>query len=403
MDELGRQHDATGRAYGRPPQHPDDELVRVGPGTPMGELFRRYWLPVGMSADLGTRPVKLRILGEDLVLFRDLKGRPGLLYSRCMHRGTTLFYGHVEDEGLRCCYHGWLFGVDGTCLDQPCEPEHGRRRDLARQPWYPVAERYGLIFAYLGPAERQPVLPRFDILEDRAADETIVPSQGGAQTGDQTVPVAPYSWLHLNDNVMDPYHVWILHSTFSGPQFATEFQLPPEKADFFRAEQGVCYSIIRQMEDGSVFNRVSSFMMPSLMSVPATRDIVDARSTRISWIMPIDDEHFTTYTASKVKPGEAPFQLTYHGSKLWHTMTEAEHQDNPGDFEAQAGQGAVSLHSEEHLVMSDRGIAMMRRMLRDNIKTVADGGNPLGVAFDEKDATVRVPSGNFIKARDAAE
>ena len=104
-----------------------------------------------------------------------------------------------------------------------------------------------------------------------------------------------------------------------------------------------------------------------------------------------------------MKPGQAPFQLVYHGGKLWHAMTEDEHQDYPGDFEAQAGQGAISLHSEEHLATSDRGIAMMRRMLREQMKVVANGGDPLGVAFEEKDAMVRVPSGNFFKARSAAE
>src|SRR5262249_14374962 len=150
----------------------------------------------------------------------------------------SLFYGKVEEEGIRCCYHGWLFGVDGTCLDQPCEPNHGEHRDVARQPWYPVEERYGLIFAYMGPPEKKPVLPRFDILEDCTADEEVIGQQGGAQTGDRSMPVAPYSWVHLNDNVMDPYHVWVLHSTFTEHQFAAEFEVKPEKVDFFTAEQG---------------------------------------------------------------------------------------------------------------------------------------------------------------------
>jgi nitrite reductase/ring-hydroxylating ferredoxin subunit len=127
-----------GSAYGRPPQRADEELARVGPGTPCGELFRRYWLPIAEASKVTTRPQNIRILGEDLVLFRDGMGRVGLLYPRCMHRGTSLFYGKVEDKGIRCCYHGWLFGVDGQCLDQPCEPDHGRYRDKARQPWYPL-------------------------------------------------------------------------------------------------------------------------------------------------------------------------------------------------------------------------------------------------------------------------
>src|SRR6185312_4621686 len=203
-DKMPRNADENaGNAYGRGLQTHDAELTEVGPGTPCGEFMRRYWHPIALAEKVGPVPQNIRILGEDLILFRDRKGRPGLLYPRCMHRGTTLYYGKVEDEGIRCCYHGWLFGVDGTCLDQPCEPNHGDpeqggHRDVARQPWYPVEERYGLIFAYMGPPEKKPVLPRFDILEDCTAEETVIGQRGGAQTGDRSMPVAPYSWVHLN-------------------------------------------------------------------------------------------------------------------------------------------------------------------------------------------------------------
>jgi len=131
--KLGEIDEGTG--YGRAQQHHDAELAEVGAGTPCGEFMRRYWHPVALSAKVGTTPQNLRILGEDLVLFRDRKGRPGLLYPRCAHRGTTLYYGRVEDEGIRCCYHGWLFDVKGRCLDQPCEADGGRHRDRVRQPW----------------------------------------------------------------------------------------------------------------------------------------------------------------------------------------------------------------------------------------------------------------------------
>jgi nitrite reductase/ring-hydroxylating ferredoxin subunit len=394
---------ADGSAYGRPPQHFDEELARVGPGTPCGELFRRYWQPIAEANKVTTRPQNVRILGEDLVLFRDRKGRAGLLYPRCMHRGTSLFYGKVEDEGIRCCYHGWLFGVDGQCLDQPCEPEHGLHGDKARQPWYPVEERYGLVFAYMGPPEKKPILPRYDILEDIGPDDTLVCGCSGAQTGDQSMPIAPYNWMHLNDNIMDPYHVWVLHSTFTGPQFASEFLLPAEKTDFFTWELGVCYSAVRRFDDGRVYDRISSFIMPSIMSVPENRQLQSGSSTRISWVVPVDDIHFTTFTAGKVKPGGSLFQVVNYAGRTWAQMTPEEHQDTPGDFEAQFGQGAISLHSEEHLATSDRGIVMMRRMLRAQIKVVAQGGDPLGVAFDPERATVKVPSGNFFRSRTAAE
>ena len=154
-----------GTAYGRPPQQPDAALTRVGPGTAMGELMRRYWQPVLASRNVTARPREVRILGEDLIVFRDGEGRPGLLYPRCMHRGTSLLYGHVEADGIRCCYHGWKFAVDGQCLEQPCEPNPRACRPEHRQPWYPVRERYGLVWAYMGPPGRMPALPRFDAME----------------------------------------------------------------------------------------------------------------------------------------------------------------------------------------------------------------------------------------------
>jgi nitrite reductase/ring-hydroxylating ferredoxin subunit len=144
-----------GTGYAMKPSTTRTELTSVGRGTPMGELLRRYWHPVGLVSDATDIPRKVRVLGEDLVLFRDKHGRPGLLHARCCHRGTTLYYGKVEEDGIRCCYHGWKFDTEGHCLEQPCEPEGGLFKDKVRQPWYPLQERYGLIFAYLGSAEKK--------------------------------------------------------------------------------------------------------------------------------------------------------------------------------------------------------------------------------------------------------
>ena len=224
-----RDHRADGSAYGRPAQHANALWTEVGPGKPMGELLRRYWHPIAIAGTVTDLPRAVKVLGEDLVLFRDGSGRAGLVYPRCMHRGTTLLYGKVEERGIRCCYHGWLFDVEGRCLEQPCEPDAGHPlRDRFRQPWYPVEERYGLVFAYLGPPEKKPVLPRFDNLEDLAADEKMFVNIGGrGSTGDNSLDVVPYSWLHMNDNIMDPFHVQVLHSTFSGPQFVAQFAVMP--------------------------------------------------------------------------------------------------------------------------------------------------------------------------------
>jgi nitrite reductase/ring-hydroxylating ferredoxin subunit len=384
-----------GTAYGRKPAQSNRLLTEVGPGKPMGELFRRYWQPIGTSAQATTRPKKVRVLGEDLILFRDRKGRPGLLYPRCMHRGTSLFYGKVEDEGIRCCYHGWLFGVDGTCLDQPYEPEHGLHRDVARQPWYPVEERYGLVFAYLGPPEKKPILPRYDILEDLAPGEQYQQVIGGqGATGDDSFEVLPYSWLHMNDNVLDPFHVQVLHSTFTVVQFAAEFKVMPT-CDFVRVDDGVYYSAYRRLDDGREVDRISHWISPNIMSVPSIR-MDGGPSTGVSWVVPADDESYFQIFVQKVRE-KRPFALAIDG-KLWGEKTEQERQAVPGDFEAQVGQGTISLHSEEHLAQSDRGVVMQRRFLEQQIKIVEDGNDPAGVIFDPTNSVIHVRSGNFFRA-----
>ena len=390
----------NGSAYGRPPQQSNKLLTQVGPGTPCGELMRRYWQPIATSASVQDVPRKVRVLGEDLVLFRDRNGRPGLLYPRCMHRGTSLYYGRIEAEGIRCCYHGWLFDVEGHCLDQPCEPDGGRHRENARQPWYPVQERYGLVFAYLGPPDKKPVLPLYDNLEDIGPGETWWSHVGGfGATGDASLAVVPYSWLQMNDNIMDPFHVQVLHSTFSGIQFHQKFALMP-KVDFAAADHGVCYSAVRPLEDGQEVDRISSWLMPNIMSVPDIQ-LSAGKSPNVAWVVPVDDTSYVMSVVMKIPEGTTGPQLLING-KSWGDMTEAEHQRFPGDFEAQSGQGPVSLHSEEHLVTSDRGIMMQRRILEKQIEVVAAGGDPLGVNYDPAKALYSVRSGNFFRAKRAA-
>jgi phenylpropionate dioxygenase-like ring-hydroxylating dioxygenase large terminal subunit len=350
---------------------------------------------VGVSSEVTSRPQKVRILGEDLVLFRDKAGRAGLLYPRCMHRGTTLYYGKVEERGIRCCYHGWLFSVEGHCLEQPCEPGGGLNREAARQPWYPVEERYGLVFAYMGPLEKKPVLPRYDILEDLAEGEFIEVVGGGfgGYVDHVADPHVPYHWLQHWENIMDPFHVHVLHATFSGIQFADHFQLLP-KVDFETIDEGMIYQAHRDLPDGRKLNRINAALLPNISATPAV-DLTPGRARWIGWHVPVDETHFRVFfAASANKPGTfEPFRM--HEGKSWTQLTEQEHQDLPGDFEAQSGQGAVTLHGEEHLATSDRGIAMLRRMMKKQIAIVQAGGDPAGVQFDAARATVRIRSGNF--------
>ncbi|MGA9365995.1 MAG: Rieske 2Fe-2S domain-containing protein, partial [Steroidobacteraceae bacterium] len=204
-----------------------NELTRVARGTPMGELLRRYWHPIGLSEDASETPRMVRALGEDLVLFRDRAGRCGLLYPRCAHRGASLFYGRVEERGIRCCYHGWLFDVGGQCLEQPCESRNGAATArVIHQPGYPVRERYGLIFAYMGPPASMPVLPRYNLLENLQPGEHLEADDSSIGSGGPTI--VPCNWLQHFENVMDPFHVPILHGSFSGSQFTERMNLLPQ-------------------------------------------------------------------------------------------------------------------------------------------------------------------------------
>ena len=386
-----------GTAYGRPQQHPNDTLTKVGPGTPCGEYMRRFWQPALASRNVTTRPKEIRILGEDLLIFRDGSGRPGLLYPRCMHRGTTLLYGHVEPDGIRCCYHGWKFDVEGNCLEQPCEPNGGLNREAARQPWYPVQEKYGLVWAYMGPPDRMPVLPDFDNMQLQEGEEYFASDGSLGAHGDPNGPeVVPYSWLHMNDNVMNPFHVQVLHTTFSGTQFVREFAVMPT-VDFEYIDNGVIYKAYRKLEDGREVDRISTWMAPNIMSVPSVV-LAAGHSNGLGFSVPVDDSHSRILSTMRMQPG-VDFRAGTGLSQMkrWSEMTLEERQDTPGDYEAQAGQGPISLHSEEHLATSDRGIAMQRRMLERDIRKVMEGGDPTGVYFDDG-AVVHVPSGNFYRS-----
>jgi phenylpropionate dioxygenase-like ring-hydroxylating dioxygenase large terminal subunit len=387
--------ETLGTAYGRPQPAYDRDITEVGPGTPCGEWMRRYWHPIALSSTVEPRPQNVRVLGEDLIVFRDRKGRPGLLYPRCAHRGTTLYYGHCEDEGIRCCYHGWLFSVDGRCLDQPCEPGGAAHNiETIRQPWYHVEERYGLLWAYMGPPAKKPVLPRYDTLEGIGPDEQLVctGSSFGAG-GDDTVEIVPCNWLQDWENIMDPFHVPILHTTFSGVQFVAEMGVMPQ-VTYDHADHGMQYTAYRELPDGRKMNRVTQALFPHVRIVPDIH-LKPGKASGVGFVLPVDDTHFRLFHILRAPAGfqRLPRQIT--GSKKWSELTEAEHQDTPGDWEAQVGQGPISFHSEENLSGSDRGVSRLRRFMREQIAIVANGGDPLGVSFDPADELYHVRAGNY--------
>jgi len=388
-----------GTAYGRPAPTYFKELAEVGPGTPMGELLRRYWHPIGMASDATDKPRKVRVLGEDLILFRDKTGRTGLVYPHCAHRGTSLYYGKVDEQGIRCCYHGWHFDVQGNCLNQPCEPNGGRAREAKRQPWYPVQKQYGLIWAYMGPPERKPVLPRYECLEN--LDEGEFLEADDSSIGGGGPQIIPCNWLQHYENLVDPFHVVILHSGFSGTQFVPEMAVMPD-VHWETTDLGVRTISLRTLPDGKTLRRISEAGLPTLRVIPSPRlgrNGAGGRVESLGWVLPIDDHHFRIYVVGRVREvGELSRMRTRMNGKLWEEMTEEEHQLYPNDIEAMVSQGVIAKHSEEHLATSDRGIVMLRRLLRQQLDAVAQGKDPAGVSFDADASPVYFSAGNYIES-----
>ncbi|MGY2011473.1 Rieske 2Fe-2S domain-containing protein [Nocardia gipuzkoensis] len=390
----------TGTGYGRKAPTYDARLTEVGPGTPMGEALRRYWHPIATSAALTSDlPHRTRLLGEDLIVFRDGQGRAGVVFERCAHRGASLFYGRIEDDGLRCGYHGWKFDVRGRCLEQACEPDRGRRLDAARQPWYPVEERYGLVFVYMGPPERKPVLPRYDCLEDLAEGEQYYaewPIPGMNVTG----PVQDFSWLLIYENTIDPVHINWLHSQHSGYQFLgtgttgfpEDFFDPytlPGRVTYERTEFGAKYGIrfLDKEEDGVRPERVwgAELHLPNATVLPDwVRLVPDAQADMVIWAVPVDDTRHRAFFSIRSGDPERVHRfvlgITQNGKNPWE-LTEEERRRFPGDGEVMTSQGPVALHSEETLATTDRGVVLLRRLLRAMIDDVEAGRDPQGVSL----------------------
>lgn len=392
--------DLTGGAYGRAPQTHDPEITEVGPGTPCGELMRRYWHPIEISERVGERPLEIRVLGEDLILFRDKTGRPGLITPRCIHRGAPMSFAKVEARGIRCPYHGWLFDTEGRCLEQPCEiTDKPEFRARCRQPWYPIEERYGLVFAYLGPPDRRPVLPRWAPFEDLPDEEKIVTDAASYSVGgDDTEELIPWNWLQDWENTMDPHHVVILHTAFSGPQFNPDMAVMPD-VEWHDTALGMQYTAYRKFDDGRAMDRVTHVMFPNMRSVPNIQ-LTGGIAESMGWLVPVDDIHHRTFHITRMPVGfeGVPMVTAPVLEKKWSDMTDDERWLAPGDWEIQKGQGPITLHSEERLGYSDTGVAMLRRKLRQQIRLVAEGGDPIGLVFDPAAPPLEIGAGNFYKS-----
>ena len=282
-------------AYGRQTSAPDYELTCVEPGSPMGELMRRYWQPVCTSDELRDLPRKEKLLCEEIVVFRDKKGRVGALDPHCAHRGTSLEWGRVEEEGLRCCYHGWLYDTQGQCIEMPCETEEFRKAMDVWQPAYPVTEYGGLVFVYMGPPGTEPLFPRFDIIDPDRGEDVVL--RGMRLWGDYAVGmVKDCNWLQHYENIVDPYHLLMLHQWISGDQFEGALMQGKTTIAWEKTPLGVRYNVIKDLPNGNRMVRHAECIVPNMFIIPSIREPGTApkrkqRGTELSWAVPIDNEH----------------------------------------------------------------------------------------------------------------
>jgi len=360
--------------YFRQPQVPlDDKLLRVGRGTPGGEYLRRTWQPVCLCSELGELPLKVTLLGEQLVVFRNRNGEIGLLDLHCSHRGASLEYGLPTDVGIQCCYHGWHFACDGRILDTPNDPNSSLKTRMCH-PAYPVHEHNGIVFAWMGPP-------------DEKTDFVVLDSYLQADT--QIVPFSlyfPCNWVQLLDNTQDPTHSCFLHTRVSGAQFSESWGELPE-LDYVETPLGMINVNVRRWKD-KLWVRTTDVILPNLnqtgalwLSAEDEETFLGAALTR--WMRPIDDSHtqmigwrYFNPELDREQNGD-PSQVGV-GKIDFIGQTEdersyAERQQVPGDYEAIAGQGDIAESARWNLNHGDRGVVMMRRLITENIDALANG------------------------------
>jgi len=371
-----------GGYYHREIPQEDAELTRIGPGTPCGEYLRRFWQPVTFSDDLKDLPVALKILGEELVAFRDFSGRIGVVEAHCPHRGTSLEFGLVSEKGIRCCYHGWLFDVDGTILETPGEPEDSTLKDRLCHGAYPTHEYNGTVFAYMGPPDQMPPFPLFDSYE---------------REGYRMIPGKKYdypcNWLQILENAMDPVHTSFLHTIVSGSQFTEEFGVIPE-LDFIETPVGMIYIATRRMGD-NVWVRMVENIMPNLQQVAPIwetgQDPHEFDGPMMSrWIVPQDDTHTMLLEFRHISVTDESTPAWWADreqmlpAQLPITENLEDQQRQPTDYEAQVSQRPIAIHGMEHLGATDRGITMFRKLVKNGIQAVQEGRDPDVLSRDEK-------------------
>jgi nitrite reductase/ring-hydroxylating ferredoxin subunit len=395
-------------------QEQNDLMTRTGPRSPAGKLMRMYWQPAALVDELAIeRPIRpLKLLGENFVLFRDSAGRYGLIDRDCPHRGADLAFGRLEHGGLRCAFHGWLFDVDGQCLETPAEPKSSKLCSGIRQRAYPVVEKGGIIWAYLGEGE-PPAFPELDCF-----------TAPGAYTF-AFKGLFECNWLQALEVGIDPAHASFLHRFFAdedtsqayGKQFrgaSADSDLPMTRIlreyhrpiiNVERTEYGMRLIALRQIDEERTHVRVTNQLFPHGVVIPMSTDM-----TITQWHVPVDDDNcywyaiFTSYDAPVDKARMRAQRLELYELPDYRSRrdrrnnygfdpTEQAHATYTGmgsdinvhDQWAVESMGRIQDRTREHLGQSDKAISLYRRILQEEIDKVAAGEPPLMV-LDERHA-----------------
>ena len=359
----------------------NERLTRVGPGTPGGELLRRYWQPLAPAASLvDKQTLKVRLLGEDLALFRDRSGKLGLVAELCPHRRCSLAYGVPEDNGIRCPYHGWLFDAEGNCLEQPAESPNSTFKDRIKTVSYPVVEVGGVFWAYMGPGEA-PIFPRHDYL---VQENTL---------RDIGVTMLPINWVQAMENSLDPTHLEWLHMWYGyynrTGQSHTDLGSFPQarhaKIGFDVTDYGIVKR--RYYEGGSEEDHDWKIGHPVLF--PNILKVGTGLQLRVI----VDDTHilhmlYNTYSFEGVPAPHQDVVPTY----------ELPYQKADGTFDvsliiqqdmmAWVTQGQIADRTVEHLGGSDRGVMLYRKVFEENLRRIEAGEDPMFVYRDDDHADV---------------
>lgn len=350
----------------------DEELTHSGPGTPLGEYLRRFWQPVAVSRELKDLPVAVKIMGEEMIVFRDRSGRLGVLQLHCSHRGTSLEYGIISERGIRCCYHGWLYDVDGTILETPGEPPESTLKQRLYHGAYPAREFGGIVFAYMGPPDKKPAFPLYDSYE-RPGYHLYSPGKN----------IYPCNWLQIIENDMDPVHTTFLHARVSGLQRPASF-LDIGTLDWMETPIGMIYMHSRRVGD-LVFVRMNDNILPNAAQAAPSAKAGKEEGLDLPlgpvWAVPIDDYNTMKFRIRHHRDGEEPSYEMSPG--LTGDRPYEERQRRPDDYEAQTGQRPIAVHALEHLGSTDKGVIMFRRMVRNGIHAVQNGEEPTGIGRKE--------------------